>query len=112
MPAAFWDSRRAPPGRSKTSSGIAGTDDRRVEDVEVGDEAFAQQAAVGESDMPRGLEGEHAHRLLEREVLPVAHQVSEQVRLDRRVGHLADVRARVGEAHHRVGWRRQRSVRS
>ena len=37
-----------------------------------------------------------------REVLAVAHPVSEQVRLDRRVRHLAHVRAGVGEAHHGV----------
>ena len=37
-----------------------------------------------------------------REVLAVADPVSEEVRLDRRVRHLAHVRAGVGEAHDRV----------
>ena len=48
-----------------------------------------------------GRQGDHAHRLLEGELLAVAHPVAEQVGVDRRVGDLAEVGAGVGEGHHR-----------
>ena len=102
MPTAFCESRRRAAGEVEDELGHRRADGRRVEHVEVGDEAFPQQAAVGEAEHARGLEREHADGFLQREVLPVAHEVSEQVRLDRRVRHLAHVCARVGEAHHRV----------
>ena len=42
-------SRRPPAGRSSTSSGTAGAHGVRVEDVDVGDHAGPEEAAVGES---------------------------------------------------------------
>ena len=63
--------------------GHLGRDGVGVEDHEVGGQALADEAAVAEAPVGRGHEGQHAHRLLEREGLPGAHPVAQQVGLQR-----------------------------
>ena len=73
-----------------------------IEDDEVGHEALAHEAAVGEAPVRGRHQREHAHRVLQREDLPLAHPVAQQMRLQRGVDDLRDVRAGVGERHHRA----------
>ena len=82
--------------------GISGATRVGIEHVDVGDETFAQEAAIVEAPRTRRPEGDHADGLFEREVLPVTHPVGEQMGVDRAVRHLAHVRARIRERHHRA----------
>ncbi len=107
------DDRRRDPARALHEPAGAGgeiVDDLRqlradrvgVEDDQIGREALADEAAVGEAPVRRGYERQHAHRLLERERLLRAHPVAQEVCLERRVDDLRDVGAGVGERHDRA----------
>ena len=60
------------------------------------------QPPIAEPPVRGGLEAQHAHRLLERErACRAPHPVAQEVRLERGVHDLRDVRARVREGDHR-----------
>jgi hypothetical protein len=79
--------------------GHLGADRGRVEHDEVGGEAGAEQPAIGQAPLRGCVEGDHPDRLLERQRLLGAHPVAQEMRLERGVHELGDVRARVREGH-------------
>src|SRR5207248_1032769 len=59
-----------------------GRDRVGIEDDQVRGQALANQATIGEAPLRRRHERQHPHGVLERERLPLAHPVREQVRLE------------------------------
>src|SRR5439155_15686359 len=92
-------------GQVVDERGHRGADGRRVEDVDVGDQTLAQQAAVRETPRARRRQRDHPHCLLEGEVLAVPHPVGEEVSLDGAVGDLADVAPESENVITVRGWR-------
>ncbi len=89
-------------GKIVDHPGQSGTHARGVDDVEIGHEALAQKPAVEKAPGAGRLEAELPNRLLERDGLAVAHPVGQQMRGNRRVADLRNVRTGIRRSHDRA----------
>ena len=75
-----------------------GIDRRRIEDGDVGGEAWLQQTAAGDAERRRELAGELVHASFDGQDLALTHERPEQLRRESRIAELRCVRAGVRQA--------------
>ena len=87
--------------------GEIGCESTQVEDVEIGCHTLGHDPAVGEAPRGRRHLGHPVHGILDGDGADIANPVPEQMRLERRIHDLADMRARVAEGRDGEGLAKQ-----